>query len=83
MLNIVFRHYKIQQANPSALWKLPTGFSVVYANLQNEVVVSGVFLRLFIANPAWVLRRPKEFLGELLNSCVEQMNKERMDVSKI
>lgn len=34
---------------------------------QNELVVAGVYIRLLIANPGWVVRRPKEFLTELLS----------------
>lgn len=33
---------------------------------QNELVIGGVYVRLLIANPGWVVRRPKEFLTELL-----------------
>ena len=38
----------------------------MYNEVAGELVVGGVFLRLFIANPGWVLRKPKEFLTELL-----------------
>ena len=34
---------------------------------QSELVVAGVYIRLLIANPGWVVRRPKEFLTELLS----------------
>ena len=34
---------------------------------QNELSVGGVYIRLLIANPGWVVRRPKEFLTELLS----------------
>ena len=27
-----------------------------------QIVVSGVYLRLFVANPGWVLRKPKQFM---------------------
>ncbi|KAK2150998.1 hypothetical protein LSH36_380g05005 [Paralvinella palmiformis] len=59
-------HYLAQKDNPAVKWTLPEEFSVVYTNIQGELTVSGVFLRLFIANPGWVLRRPKEFITELL-----------------
>ena len=39
---------------------------MVYTQVQGEVTVGGVFLRLFIAQPTWVLRKPKEFLIALL-----------------
>ncbi|GAB6018577.1 DnaJ sub C member 13 [Chamberlinius hualienensis] len=76
-------HYRRQQSNPSTLWKLPDGFAVVYANVENEIVVGGVFLRLFVANPGWVLRRPKEFLSELLNTCLDQMNRNPINIEML
>ena len=36
-------------------------------------MVGGVFLRLFVANPGWVLRRPREFLTELLDTALSLM----------
>lgn len=59
-------HFQQQRENTEAKWSLREDYSVVYSDVQGEVVVGGVFLRLFIANPGWVLRRPKEFLTELL-----------------
>lgn len=47
----------------------------------NEFVVGGVYLRIFIANPAWTLRKPKEFLSELLETCLTLMSKEKTSVS--
>ena len=34
---------------------------------EKEFIVAGVYIRLLIANPGWVVRKPKEFLTELLN----------------
>jgi len=50
---------------------LSEGFSVVYADIEGEMIVGGVFLRLFVANPGWVLRKPKEFITELLEKWSE------------
>ncbi|XP_023933252.1 dnaJ homolog subfamily C member 13-like [Lingula anatina] len=58
--------YSEQKDNPTAKWKLPQEFDVTGSDVEGEVVVAGVYLRLFVANPAWVLRKPKEFLTELL-----------------
>ncbi|XP_071508513.1 dnaJ homolog subfamily C member 13-like [Diadema antillarum] len=59
------RHYKEQKENADASWKLPEDFSIT-SQFSGEVVIGGVYLRLFIAQPTWVLRKPKEFLVELL-----------------
>lgn len=42
---------------------------------SNEIVVAGVYLRLFVANPAWTLRKPKQFLSDLLDLVVESISK--------
>ena len=39
----------------------------------NELVISGVYVRLFIANPGWVLRKPREFLSDLLEKGLQNM----------
>ncbi|KAK6166630.1 hypothetical protein SNE40_023278 [Patella caerulea] len=60
------QHYQAQKENIATKWSIPEEFSVVYSDIQGELTVGGVFLRLFITNPGWVLRKPKEFLVELL-----------------
>ena len=54
---------------------------MVYSDVAGEMVVGGVFLRLFIANPGWVLRKPKEFLTELLESWSQLISSNSPDVS--
>jgi len=41
--------------------------------VSNELVISGVYVRLFIANPGWVLRKPREFLSDLLEKGLQNM----------
>jgi len=65
------RFHAMQLDNPSARWILSEGFSVVYADIEGEMILGGVFLRLFVANPGWVLRKPKEFITELLEKWSE------------
>ena len=60
-----------QRDNPDARWALAEDFSVMYTDVQGELVVGGVFLRLFISSPGWVLRKPKEFMVELLEKWSE------------
>ncbi|ESP01912.1 hypothetical protein LOTGIDRAFT_172288, partial [Lottia gigantea] len=70
-------HYQAQKENIGAKWTLPEDVEIVYSDIQGELTVGGVFLRLFIANPGWVLRKPKEFLVELLekwSALVSQQN---------
>lgn len=65
-ISVYSRFHAEQKANPDHRFTLSEDFAVVFAEAAGEIVVGGVFLRLFIANPGWVLRKPKEFLTELL-----------------
>lgn len=70
----------MQRRNPNAILKLPdTQNNIDIAT--NEPVVGGVYLRLFIASPAWALRKPKEFLSELMDTTLTLMSKDKTDVS--
>ena len=53
---------------------------MVYSQVQGEVVVGGVFLRLFINQPTWVLRKPKEFLIALLEKFGQMIQSTEPDV---
>ena len=66
---------------PPSPSQLPEDFEVVYSQVQGEVVVGGVFLRLFIAQPTWVLRKPKEFLIALLEKFGQLTQSSNPDVS--
>jgi DnaJ family protein C protein 13 len=63
-------------------WQLPDDTTVAAPTAPAEPVVGGVYLRLFVANPGWVVRRPKEFLSELMDTCLGLMNREKLDVSR-
>lgn len=77
-----FRYHALQRRNPNAILKLPdTQNNIDIAT--NEPVVGGVYLRLFIASPAWALRKPKEFLSELMDTTLSLMSKEKTDVNII
>ncbi|KAH9635852.1 hypothetical protein HF086_002412 [Spodoptera exigua] len=41
-----------------------------------EVVVDGVYLKLYLQNPHWNLRSPKRFLQELLTETIAAVNKD-------
>jgi DnaJ homolog subfamily C member 13 len=74
---ILFRHYLALRQNPKGAIKLPDT-SIVLSSPTNETVVAGVYLRLFNNNPGWNVRRPKEFLSELLDTCISSMTKEKV-----
>lgn len=74
--------YQTQMENPiGSTWKLPEDFELSNIAASGEVVVAGVYLRLFVENPSWVLRRPKEFLTELFDVAQFLMSDQNQDVS--
>ena len=77
----VCSHFEMQRESTEAKWSFKEDFSVVYTDVQGELTVGGVFLRLFITNPGWVLRRPKEFLTELLEKWSQLTSLTSPDVS--
>ena len=70
--------YQLQKQSAESPWSLPENFQLSLEDVSGEVrtslvrelslnvslqiVVSGVYLRLFVANPGWVLRKPKQFM---------------------
>lgn len=56
--------YAAQKANQKIVWKDP---DILQDIISSELIVSGVYLKLFISNPGWTLRKPKQFLSDLLD----------------
>ena len=48
-----------------------------------ELVVAGIYIRLFIANPGWVLRKPREFLTELMENALQIMGSQVNRAAKL
>lgn len=65
-----------QKQNPKTLWRDP---EVLPDICSSELVVSGVYLRLFISNPGWTLRKPKQFLADLLDFIVDNISRNGVD----
>lgn len=61
-----------QSSNPKQLWKDPDTLQDI---TSNELIVSGVYLKLFVTNPGWTLRKPKQFLSDLLDFVAANMTK--------
>lgn len=60
---------------------MPEDFAVVFGEAEGELAVGGVFLRIFIAQPTWVLKKPREFLIALLEKLTELLEKNNPHVS--
>lgn len=62
-----------QKEDPNAVWKFPE--EVTLSSTSGEVVVGGVYLRLLVANPSWVLRKPKQFTSDLFDTLLDLLAK--------
>ncbi|XP_050098670.1 dnaJ homolog subfamily C member 13 isoform X1 [Anopheles aquasalis] len=65
-----------QRHNPRTLWRDP---EILPELLSNELVISGVYLRLYVSNPGWTLRKPKQFLADLLDFIVDNISRSGVD----
>lgn len=61
-----------QKANVKHLWRDPDTLQDI---TTTELVVCGVYLKLFITNPGWTLRKPKQFLSDLLDFVASNITK--------
>ncbi len=59
--------------------------STLYSSVasQHELIVSGVYIRLFVANPGWVLRKPREFLTDLFSLWSDICNKKAQEGERL
>jgi DnaJ family protein C protein 13 len=75
--------YEEQVKNPDYCWQMPQDFNLLNATNQEELVVAGVYLRLFNQNPTWVLRKPRDFLTELMNTFQALIKSATIEESKL
>lgn len=68
------------QPNAANLTEEPTAYSTAIAG---ELIVGGVFIRLFNKNPGWTVRHPKQFATELMESVLELMQKPNKNLEPI
>lgn len=73
----VARFYAAQKQNAQVIWK---DADTLHEIMTNELVVSGVYLKLFITNPGWTLRKPKQFLSDLLDFVAENISRSGNEV---
>ncbi|CAD7701733.1 unnamed protein product, partial [Ostreobium quekettii] len=61
------------QASGPLDWSLPGAFTLEHDELQGELYIGGVYIRLYMKDPKAPLRRPKEFLEGLLERYVQEI----------
>ena len=83
MLTVGFcRHYQHLKTNPEGSWA-QDDVQIDHGVNSGELVISGIYVRLFIANPGWVLRKPREFLTDLLENAINTMKSQNPDLQRL
>ena len=59
--------FTAQRSDLSVDWKLPSESFQVDYGVPGELIIGGIYLRLYVTNPSWNLRKPREFLRDLLD----------------
>ena len=71
---LFYSHSAHLKTNPEAPWvPSESDLNALQTFDNSELVISGIYIRLFIANPGWVLRKPREFLTDLLETVLRLM----------
>jgi len=52
-------------------------------NLDSEPNIGGIYIRLLVKNPGWILRKPKETLGDLLEAALQALQKDAVIIPSI
>ena len=73
-----------QLSDPNAKWNPPAGEEVLYkSTIEGEIIVGGVYIRLFNTNPNWTVRHPKQFATELMEKVLELMQSPNKHLEQI
>ena len=76
----MYTHIKF---HPDAPWSPKVNTNLDSVKNANELVISGIYIRLFNANPGWVLRKPREFLSDLLEHIIQAVGSAAPDLQKL
>lgn len=58
--------YAAHKQDLSIDWRLPSESFQVDYGVCGELIIGGIYIRLYVANSSWNLRKPREFLRDLL-----------------
>ncbi|CAJ0944421.1 unnamed protein product, partial [Mesorhabditis belari] len=68
-----------QQKNPGVKWDFSAisgeNWCAYKDTISGELIIHGVFVRLYVQNPGWNVRHPKQFCQELVHNIVQQLSK--------
>ncbi|ORC90853.1 endosomal trafficking protein RME-8 [Trypanosoma theileri] len=69
---------ELLQHDPTAYWKIPEN---ILAESGEELQLGGVYLKLYLSQPGWNVRKPKEFLLSLLEKFVTECGKPEENIN--
>ena len=53
---------------------LPAEYSLKHLELEDEILIGGVYIRGFIKDPTYPLKKPSVFLHAMLNNYFQKLN---------
>lgn len=59
--------YATQRQDLSVDWKIPPESFQVDYSIAGELIIGGIYIQRYVTNPTWNLRKPREFLRDLLD----------------
>lgn len=62
----------LKAENAANTWKMQEGSEVQFHELKGELVVGGVYIRLFLKQPNYALRNPRQFLVALFDRFLDE-----------
>uniref|UniRef100_A0A8R1HPJ1 J domain-containing protein n=1 Tax=Caenorhabditis japonica TaxID=281687 RepID=A0A8R1HPJ1_CAEJA len=82
----VIKLYDQHVNDPTAKWNTTSlaDKNCAYGDsISGELVVGGVFVRLFVENPGWSVRHPKQFATELIEKVLELMSRPTPEIDLV
>jgi hypothetical protein len=67
----------LQEKNPDSIIQLPEQGVLTICN-SNELIIGGIYIRLFNSNPGWTMRKPVAFLTDLFGTFIKLMHKSQV-----
>jgi len=75
--------YTKQLSDPTVKWQVPETFSFKYKELENEMCVGGVYIRILNKNPTCPLNNPNTFTDGLFTQYHEAVRKRDMETMNL
>eukprot|EP00736_Rhodelphis_marinus_P013887 Rmarinus@m.27660 len=67
VINMAYQYLRARYDQPDLTWSVPDNYQVPFKQLEGEVSIGGIYVRLFLKDPTFQLRSPQDFLVGLMD----------------